>query len=192
MVRATLHSRTNCTQELSLLAALAAGREVLARATARAKQSRLRLARRASFARARAFSRGYQEGLSAAREELEQVALQARSLYREACMAASKDVRKAVVEICEELIRHEPPEILLPWVDRALAILASTRSATVRVSQRHFSSTSTHLKASHLGVQVVAAPPSQAAEFVVANDSGEISFAWRTALEQLLKEKIRE
>jgi flagellar biosynthesis/type III secretory pathway protein FliH len=105
-------------------------------------------------------------------------------------MAASNDVKELVVDICEELIQREAPDILLPWLERALAILASKRSVTVQVRQRYFSSAATHLQAHHLGVQVVAAPPTQAAELVLVTESGEISFAWRTALEELLKARI--
>lgn len=190
MIRATLHPRSTHTPELSLLAAQAITRHALENAATRVQRSRARLAQRLRSARCRAFSQGYQQGLAAAQGELEEIAQQVRSLYGALCMAASNDVKELVVDICEELIQREAPDILLPWLERALAILASKRSVTVQVRQRYFSSAATHLQAHHLGVQVVAAPPTQAAEFVLVTESGEISFAWRTALEELLKARI--
>lgn len=187
MVRATLHPRSNPTSEMSLPVARAVTRHALKNATARVKQSRVRLAERLRSARTRAFTRGYQRGLAAAQRELEDIAQQVRSLYGALSTAASDDVRQLVVEICAELMQREPPDILLPWFDRALEILASRRGATVRVRQQYLSAVATHLNVHHLGVRIVAAPSAERAEFVIANDSGEISFAWRTALEELLK-----
>jgi len=172
---------------MSLAVARAATRHALKNATARVKQSRVRLAERLRSARTRAFTRGYQHGLVAAQRELEDIAQQVRSLYGALSTAASDDVRQLVVEICAELMQREPPDILLPWFDRALEILASRRGATVRVRQRYLSAVATHLTVHHLGVRIVAAPSTEPAEFVIANDSGEIAFAWRTALEEMLK-----
>ena len=187
MVQATLHPRTSSTQELALALAQRRVREAVTCSAERTRMSRQRLLTRVRSARARAFRRGYEEGLAAAQDELRQIAQQVRSQYSSVCETAYHDVRSLAVEICEELLQGQAPELLLPWLDRALAVLKSQRSVTVRVAQRYASSAAAHLRAHHAGVMLVAAPASQAAEFVASTDSGEISFAWRTALDELLR-----
>ncbi len=192
MIRATLHPRVNPSHELSLVACQRATTEVLSHATRRARDSRQRLARRLRTARARAFQQGYQRGLAAAQTELQQVAEQVRSQYASVCAAAYKDVRAVAVEVCEELLQGQAPEILLPWLDRAVAILGSRRKATIQVQQRYAACAKAHMQATHGGISVIIAPPSQSAGFVVSTESGEITFAWRTALEDLLRMRTAE
>lgn len=186
MVRATLHPRTSATPELSILAAQAARQQALIAALARAKKSRQRLLHRLRGARARAFEQGYQQGLQAAQHELQRIAEDVRAEYSSLCEAAYSDVKTVAVQACEYLMCHEAPALLLPWLNRALALLKTASTITVRVKQRYVEATETHIQVEHAGVRIVAAPPSQAQDLVVSSDGGEISFAWQAAFEELL------
>ena len=189
MLKATLNPPQSVSVELTLLGARRILLQGHAIAKERAKQSRKRSLRYARYARAKGFQQGYKEGQAAAQDELKRAAENIRKEYSSLVDIAWGDLSGVVLAACQELIRSVATtnqSLLLPWIEKSLAIMKHARSLKLIFHPRYddiFASLQRDLP-SH--ISTCRGMPEQQQEFILMGDSGSVQCSWRDLVEQQL------
>jgi flagellar biosynthesis/type III secretory pathway protein FliH len=186
MIKATLRPASTPSTEDIVASAASVLRTGSATALTRTKKARERALRFLGYARRSGFRQGYQRGLEAAREELAHIAAGVRHEYAALRDAALQDTRDLALSACEELLGLSDPSLILPWLDQAVELAKSSRPITVRVKRRYHEAAASHLIVQHAAIHLVEAPAGQEEDFVVVAENGEVGFAWRSVLRDMM------
>lgn len=188
MITATLHPPI-LTSEVSLETYRSA--EALARRD-RAKSlidARKRAKRYAKKARESGYRAGHAQGLLESKREFTAVIEILRSHYRSAVDQAREDVSTIARQILEHLITsyvQQHPEQLREWITAALDTLKHTRGLTLRYHPRYHDLLAPFIEESKEMIRSVRDPSLGERDFSITTDAGEITYAWREMLTQLV------
>jgi flagellar biosynthesis/type III secretory pathway protein FliH len=149
------------------------------------RASRLKALRYAKYLRSRGFTKGYQEGLSAARADTCAALDALRGCYNAALFNAQQDIQTLAQQLAIQFIDAsivERPEIFARWVQQAIATLKRSRSLHLGLNPRYdgiLSSIVAHLPA---GISVTLNPDADPIDFRLEGEFGGIEFAWREVI----------
>jgi len=149
------------------------------------KTSRSRLARYLNTRRRQGFEKGYQEGLARAQADLAILSLSVRQHYGALLELARADAHHLAVEAAQEFVHQQiavDASPLLPWIDRAIAIMKHSRAISISYHPRLAASLSNFGTILGNGITLTQAPVSQAHDFVVRGELGEVEFCLRDVL----------
>lgn len=149
------------------------------------KRSRSKACRYAKRIRARGFSRGYSDGLSAAQAECTATLQALRSCYEDAINAAKSDAQALATNLAELIIDRtllSRPEVLLAWIEESLQILKRTRSLHLSFHPRYKGVMQQLSERLPDGISVQADSSLTDTDFIVRSEHGGVEFSWRDVL----------
>jgi len=138
MIRARIIP-TRAPQDLTLSVV----QEHLARATSEASSQKFHarrvIQRYSTWARQASYQRGYEAGLAAARHDVSELLTEIKRAYDTTLDTAHLDVLETSRSLAQHIVDSalmEHPEILMGWINQALAVLKSSRTLTLRYHPR--------------------------------------------------------
>jgi flagellar biosynthesis/type III secretory pathway protein FliH len=184
MIRATLTPpRLPLHMTLDVLRALIKnGRRELAQER---KSSRLKAQRYAEFVRRRERLKAYQEGLSAAQNEIAGAVAAIRMHYEGALEAASEDAKAAAAAVAAQVIPAAlmtDPAILSHWIAQALSLLRRSRTLQLTYNPKYHEIMQRVIPTLPAGISVSPDVTLTDRDFTLTGDLGGVEFSWQDAL----------
>lgn len=149
------------------------------------RASRSKALRYVKHLRSRGFTKGYLDGLSAARSDIQAAMEDLRNCYHDALSNAQQDIQSLAQQLATQVVDAsivEQPEIFAVWVQKAIAALKRSRTLHLSLNPRYkgvLCTIATHLPE---GVSIALDPTAASIDFRLEGDMGGIEFSWREVI----------
>lgn len=150
---------------------------------------RKRARRYSKKARETGYRAGHAQALLESKQEFSEALQNLRRHYQSAVDQARDDVTTIAHQIVEHVIPsyvEQHPEQLREWIAQALENLKHTRGLTLRYHPRYQDSLAPFVEESKEIMRSVRDPSLGDRDFSITTEAGEITFAWREMLGQLV------
>ena len=147
--------------------------------------SRLKARRYAEFVRRRERRKAYQEGLSAAQNEIATAIAAIRTHYEGALEAASRDAKAAAAAAAAQVVPAvltTDPAVLSHWIDQALSLLRRSRTLQLTYHPKYHEIMQRVIPTLPAGISVSLDTTLTGRDFVLMGDIGGVEFSWQDAL----------
>jgi flagellar biosynthesis/type III secretory pathway protein FliH len=162
---------------------IAHGRQVIAQERLKSRNKALGYAR---HIRERGYQDGYAAGLQAAHDTCQAAMDALKARYDDALSAAKADLQQLAQNLAEHLVDKallEKPEALARWINDSIALLKRSRTLKLTYHPRYESIMQHVAERIPQGIAAHPDPTLESADFVLEADSGGVEFAWKKVIQ---------
>lgn len=155
--------------------------------------SRVKARRYADFVCRRERQKAYQEGLSAAQNEIAAAIAGIRTQYEDALAAAASDANAAATAVAAQVIPAAlatDPAILSHWIDQALILLRRSRTLQLTYHPKYGEIMQRIAPTLPTGISISADATLRDRDFMLVGDTGGVDFSWQDVLSRSEQEGI--
>jgi flagellar biosynthesis/type III secretory pathway protein FliH len=137
--------------------------------------------------------KAYQEGLSAAQNEIAAATAGIRTQYEDALAAAASDAKAAATAVAAQVIPAAlatDPAILSHWIDQALSLLRRSRTLQLTYHPKYGEIMQRIAQTLPTGISISADATLTDRDFILVGDTGGVDFSWQDALRRLEQEEM--